>query len=423
MSALTDGFNSAFSAMQSHYDRQENNERYDQSQDRQSALDIKADERYNAQVVRQSGLDDRAAKFQDIQMTNQGLQQTVNQEAVNQIPINNARKTKQYEQEQQQYNNANLQDELSYVIASKNPDLLSNFMQKNDLENTNMGVLLDPEKFKATLALGKMLDAGQTQGLSEQGNIVFSKQFDKPVGQMGRNGSKISKVKMVGLERSGEGKVKVRLAVYTEDGGMYPSYASEMRSSDPNDPTRDYSMDDLVASVSGLNSAAKMLQSSGQHQSFLQSITRKRESEKPQQNGNFKEFKEVNEFGQETTGGWVDLNSGKTVYVPKQNIPSKNGISSEETKEQLSQKIEKIKAGLTSSGIPAQDVDSIANKMVETAMSNPSMPLSKILESSKIEYYKAIEVEKTGKQNRENRQNNPNLNDSAIPRHASGGAL
>jgi hypothetical protein len=307
MSALTDGFNSAFSAMQSHYDRQENNERYDQSQNRQSALDIKADERYNAQVVRQSGLDDRAAKLQDIQMTNQGLQQTVNQEAVNQIPINNARKTKQYDQGQVQYEQSQKQianqqagEELRAMVAS---GTAGTAIYDPKYDNTNLALLRDGGgKFAKSIV--EKWNSGDFAGSIPEMNKLFKTQLSKGSGD-GIKSKSIASVKMV-KDENGEDALEVLLNVTPTKGAPYTASLTKFRSSNPDDPISQVKLGDLFDTVGGLSEFSSFMDQSGATGKTGQNANNYLSQGQTPAKPNFQEITGTDEFGNKITTGFFD---------------------------------------------------------------------------------------------------------------------
>ena len=257
MSALTDGFNSAFGAMQSHYDRQENNKRYEQGQQRQSALDTQNNERYNDAQVRQSALDVQRNEVHNSQMASQALQQQVNQSAVDQIPIQNAQNAKQYEQGQVQYANQQAGEELKAMVASGNAGTA---IYEKKYDNTNLALLRDGGGKFAKGIVDKW-NKGDFAGSIPEMNKLFKTQLSKGSGE-GIKSKSINNVKMV-KDENGEDSLEVLLNITPSNGAPYTASLTKFRSSHPDDPISQIKMGELFDTVGGLAEFSSFMDQSG----------------------------------------------------------------------------------------------------------------------------------------------------------------
>ena len=272
MTALTEGFNSAFSAMQGHYDRKENSRRYDQRQERQSALDIQNNSRYDDSQDRLDIREGQTTDLHNANMANSALTNTVNQNAVDQIDVNNKRSNTQYNQQQTQY--AQQQDQIKQQKAFAELNALQASGNAGEAiydpkyDNMNVALLRDKGAVHVKQIVEKW-DSGDFEGSIPEVNKLFKSQLNKGSGDNVKS-KEISNVKMV-KDENGEDSLEVMLTVTPVKGEPYQATLTKFRSNNPEDPISRIKMTDLFDTVGGLSKFAGLMEQSGTYARTSQS--------------------------------------------------------------------------------------------------------------------------------------------------------
>lgn len=326
MSALLEGFRTGWGAMNQHNQQQENTRRYDQQFARQETQDGFMNEmRENQNAILQNQVDripttnqnaDRATDQQfalgennlalsdntisqlpqknayvnqsrEQQLTAGALNNTVAQNQVDRLPqtnqmtddmnaVNLSSAELGLDQQQKQV----LNQDLQRAIATRDPEVMGEFIAKNKdyLSGTNMAPLSTLEGIQSGVALGNAMDTGDFATATTAANSFFKPQLNKAVGQPGKDGKLISNVEITGIQDEGEG-YKIPVMVTTEGGNKYPSFISQLRSADPNDPQKNFSPDELIGTIKATHSVAKLLASSSYYGRLMQNAQNVRAAE------------------------------------------------------------------------------------------------------------------------------------------------
>lgn len=267
MSALLEGFRTGYDRMNQHYQQQENNRRYDEGMQRQQGLDQMNRESHNAQMqnsalnrqVMQNQVDrlpqDNAYTDQvrglDTQgglLRNQGY--AINNEAGS-MELNDKKDAKKQERALQKFQ--------SYATSGQWADMVKD----KDFEGTDVELVFGGTGRKAAMGLSDSISNQDWAGATQSFNKLYKPKLNRMVGSTGRNGNKILDVEATGFEPQEDGSIKIPVYVTTEKGGGYNSYVSQLRSSDENDPHKQFSVDELIGKAAGLGNLAAIMESSG----------------------------------------------------------------------------------------------------------------------------------------------------------------
>lgn len=267
-----------------------------------------------------------------------------------------------------------LQQDLQQVMATGDPELMGQFIEQNvgELQNTNMMPLSSIEGIQAGVALGDALDSGDLTAAAGAANAFFKPQLNKAVGQPGKDGLPISDIEIMGIKNEGEG-FRIPVMVTTEGGNKYPSFISELRSSDPRDPEKNFSPDELVGTIKATHSVAKLLQGSSYYGRLMQNAQSARAAGQTQSKGNYKAV--TGAMG--NTTGYFDPNTQKFVPLPDGALGGTMATSVEEVQENQANIAQQQKSKLVSTysnlvaqqfgqqGIDAKESQMIAEKLVD----------------------------------------------------------
>jgi hypothetical protein len=418
MSALLEGFRTGWGAMNQHNQQQENTRRYDQQFARQETQDGFMNEmRANQNAILQNQVDripttnqnaDRATDQQfalgennlalsdntisqlpqqnaylnqsrEQQLTAGALNNTVAQNQVDRLPqtnqmtddmnaVNLSSAELGLDQQQKQV----LNQDLQRAIATRDPEVMGEFIAKNKdyLSGTNMAPLSTLEGIQSGVALGNAMDTGDFATATTAANSFFKPQLNKAVGQPGKDGKLISNVEITGIQDEGEG-YKIPVMVTTEGGNKYPSFISQLRSADPNDPQKNFSPDELIGTIKATHSVAKLLASSSYYGRLMQNAQNVKAAETPTAKPNYKEV--TGAMG--NTTGYFDPALGKYVPLPDGALNNTMVTSQEELTDNKEQEAFDKKSSLITKfgsdvmqsfqGIDQKEALTIAKNMVD----------------------------------------------------------
>jgi hypothetical protein len=340
MSALLEGFRTGWGAMSQHNQQQENKRRYDQQYQRQLTQDemnaALHNERLtaaqNANVIganqvsrldtnnqytdtsRALGLQNQVAQTQvntnqanridtlntqqdtlfDLRSGNEQLSQQQTQNALNRQPAMfanedkvNALNLSTAEMQNGEQKKTMLMRDLTMAQSTGDPEVMADFMVRNinDLQGTNLAGFSTVQGIESGITLGDSLNNGDLKSAAAAANTFFKPQLNKAIGGMGKNGKPITDVQIAGIQEAGEG-FRIPITVTTQD-GSYPSFISELRSSDPNDPPQYFSPQRLIGTVKSVHETAKMLYNSSYMQRLNENARNMAASQSTGIKGNF----------------------------------------------------------------------------------------------------------------------------------------
>jgi hypothetical protein len=278
MGALLQGFTAAYDRMDQHYRQQENNNRYQEQQQVNT-------QRYNDGMQRQQGLDAMAKQSHEMQMQTGGLNMQVAQNQVDRLPQQNAyadeiqginkqgallnNQAKEYDLGTAKENKGKASKEEKQVRAAQKLKAYSvsgkwdQMVSDPDFEGTDAELIFSGVGRKAAVGLADSISKQDWGSATQSFNKLYKPKLNKMVGSKGRDGLKILDVEATGFEVQEDGSVKIPVYVTTEKGKGYTSYISELRSSDENDPHKQFNVDELIGKAASLGQLATIMESSG----------------------------------------------------------------------------------------------------------------------------------------------------------------
>lgn len=319
MSALLEGFRTGYDRMNQHYQQQENNRRYDEGMQRKQGLDQMSRESHNAQMqnsalnrqVVQNQVDrlpqDNAYTDQvrglDTQgglLRNQGY--AIDNEA-GALELSDKKDTNKQERALQKFQ--------SYATSGQWADMVKD----KDFEGTDVELVFGGTGRKAAMGLSDSISNQDWAGATQSFNKLYKPKLNRMVGSTGRNGNKILDVEATGFEPQEDGSIKIPVYVTTEKGGGYNSYVSQLRSSDENDPHKQFSVDELIGKAAGLGNLAAIMESSGVSDAMGERAQKYQLSTNKKETPKKRDWKEVkDEIG--NVKGYVDLNTQEYQSLP-----------------------------------------------------------------------------------------------------------
>lgn len=150
-------------------------------------------------------------------------------------------------------------------------------------QGTQFVSLLDASKQQAVKRLSQHMDAGNSKLLISQSNApmlnyggqevesneviqlaneVLRQDLNKSVGSISKTGRPINQVDFMGFEPSEDGQLRLKVLVTDSVGQQYPSYVTELRSADPNDPVAQITPDLLMEQLAAQEAIVDALQQS-----------------------------------------------------------------------------------------------------------------------------------------------------------------
>lgn len=381
MSALLDGFRTGYQVENQRQQQQENNRRYEEGM------------RLRRQQM------DMSREQHDASMVGRGLQNTILQEQVNDIPAERDYKAKtralgldtagiqnktaktnldiandSLQASKDDRAKKNAYEKLKVYAANK--DVLGFINDKESFKGTNLAMMQSSEGIEAAASFGDRVKGGDFSGAVNDANILFKPMLNRNVGNIkGRNGSIIRDIAISGIEQQDDGSLKLPVIVTTDD-GPYRSYISEERGIDPDDPDKVYRPEELLGTAAAMGQFAHLLKSSGleqQIQSGMNGVLGQNANQvatKP----DWKEIAIYDEAGNKKgLAGFYDPNTGQHRAIPSQ---LKDEITNAEINpEDLTARNEKVNSQaiqyvlsvLVQQGIDQGDAQAIANKVIETA--------------------------------------------------------
>lgn len=399
MSALLEGFRTGWGAVNQYYQQEENKRRYDQGFERQQQQDVllnqirqiqidqgqsqsallagqvadmpNQQEFINNQRKYQSALgadnvaisDNKVKQIPEINDYNKqrrefDLKASASQNAILDNTVSRLPKTNQMTDDMNALNlnsaklqfgqqkNQALWGDLQQIINTGGkdlPELIGEFVANNDLTGTNMASFGTIEGIKSAVAMGNAFDSGDLESALPAVNTFLKPQLIKNIGKPGKDGNPISNIEITGIKIEGEG-FKIPIMVTTQGGNKYPSFISELRSADPNDPERFYSANELIGTLKSAYSAGKLLQGSSYYQRLIQNAQNVRAAEQPQNKGNYKAV--TGAMG--NTTGYFDPNTQKFVPLPEGALGNTMATSVEEVQENKANVVEQQRQNMIS---------------------------------------------------------------------------
>ena len=330
MGALLEGFRTGYDRMNQHYQQEENNRRYEQQQQTNN-------DRYAQGLQRQNTMDDMARQSHELQMKSGGLNLQVAQNQVDRLPQQNA-----YTDEIQGINKQgallnNQAKEFDLGTAKENKDKASKeekqvraaqklkaysvsgqwdqMVSDPDFEGTDAELIFSGVGRKSAVGLADSISKQDWGSATQSFNKLYKPKLNKMVGSKGSNGLKILDVEATGFEVQEDGSVKIPVYVTTEKGKGYTSYISKLRSSDENDPHKQFNVDELIGKAASLGQLATIMESSGVSAAMSDRYKRYNEASNPQKpvRGDWKAI--TGDMGQTT--GYFDPNTGQYQAIPE----------------------------------------------------------------------------------------------------------
>lgn len=345
MSALLEGFRTGYDRMNQHFQQEENKRRYDQNHAmRQDAFGLQK-QKHEAQMtnyelergllnnrVNRIDADNQyidnqralALQTQGVQLGNAGQQTQINQNAIDQIPVQNQRAKERHESQSAltdaslkatklNTKNANEQQKLARAdrklrIAYSTGNF-SSLMSDPDFQGSDMELIFDGTGRKAAMQLAEAIGMQRWDAALPAFNQLYKQKLNRNVGQKSpKTGGDIKDISATGFEVQRDGSLKIPIMV-TTDKGSYPSYISELRTGDKNDPDKTFSTDQLIGKGAALGNFALLMEQGGVNQN-IKSNAGAYLGQGQSQKRNWQAYKTKDEFGNEVMHGWQDLNSG-----------------------------------------------------------------------------------------------------------------
>lgn len=458
MSALLEGFRTGWGAMSQHNQQQENKRRYDQQYDRQLTQDEMNAEMHKEQLLAAQNTNaigandvaniDRDNQFVNtsraLDLQNQVFQNQVNGNAASRIPVMNEREDTMFdlqsngqrmsnesqqnildrqpamfanedkvnalnlstaELQQKEQKRTMLLRDFTTAASTGDPEVFAEFMlnNKDNLRGTNLAGFSTVQGVEAAVTLGDALNNGDLSTAAQAANTFFKPQLNKAIGQEGRNKQPITDIEISGIVEQGEG-FRIPIKVTTADGKSYPSFISELRSSEPGDPAQYFSPERLIGTVKSVHDTAKMLYNS----SYMQRLSQNASGVMSTQQTSKPDWKAVSGTMGNTTG-YFDPNTKQFVQIPDGAMadgmasnPDALAESRENLKQQKRTELIDAYAGSVVSlygnkGISQSDAKEIAQAMQEVVDTSGGAPLdmNNIREQEVENFFKVKEQLKT----------------------------
>lgn len=292
MGALLDGFRTGYDRMDQYYQQEENKRRYEQQQQADN-------DRYNRGLQRQQAMDDMAKQSHAAQMANSALQQKINQNQVDRLPQQNAytdeiqvinkqsaslnNQTNQFKLNNDKKDRTEQEafEKLNYLYASGNA---GEKIYDPEFDNTNIALMRDGGGDIAEGIVSKWKQGLFKESIADV-NRLFSSQLNKGTGAKGRNGGQIKDKEIANLrlvkDENGEDALEFDLKI-TTDKETYTAPLSKYRSTHPDDPISQISLDKIYKTVGSMAQLNQLMKQSGTYDKSGKNVSALMQSSNPQ---------------------------------------------------------------------------------------------------------------------------------------------
>ena len=285
MGGLAQGFAQGFQMMDAHYNRQDNRDIRQQQLGMQNRRLNMAEESHAANMVNaglntqllQGQVDDMPAAT-EYRNTMRGLQLQGQQASVDGQKKQNAIQDFNLTAAKTSQNNA-AQDRKNQLAQEafkiyETTGEWDKFIQDPTFKGTPLETFQHIEGAEAALELTNAISNQDINTIVDKSNFLFKRELNRNAGKIkGRDGGTIRDISIIDFAVQPDGGVKVPVRV-TTDNGSYPSYISELRGIDPNDPDRVYTYEDFFGKAAAMGQLASVLKSSGVYEKMQSNAQR-----------------------------------------------------------------------------------------------------------------------------------------------------
>lgn len=162
-----------------------------------------------------------------------------------------------------------LNNSVNNLVSALESGQVQPIWDDEQIMSGSVGKLFDPNLVKSLKSIQQSMNSGDWDTTMKQTNLFFKPELNRAKGTKGKNGSPITNVDMVGVTMTSDTEGVLNLQVTTENGEKYFTTATDMASSDPNDPTYKFSFQHFFGQINSLSAIDSMLEAKGMKQQAL----------------------------------------------------------------------------------------------------------------------------------------------------------